>query len=113
MLRRKKYQEKFSKLIYKKLPLEDISIKTMKITFKALRWVLLSILLFVVIGIFVLSLMGGDNYIQIIIGYSITGFFTFFLGYFGWILAKGAIVSMTSRQVRSDHNILYYIRKHK
>lgn len=113
MLKRKKNHKKFSKLNYKKIPLEDISIKTMKVTINALRWVFLSILLFVVIGIFILFLMGGDNYIQIIIGYSITGFFTFFLGYFGWILARSAIITISGKQVRSNHYMLYYMRKHK
>ena len=113
MLIKKKNQKKFSKLNYKKIPLDNISIKTVKLTINALRWIFLSILLFVVTGIFVLFLMGGDNYVQIIIGYSITGFFTFFLGYFGWILAKGAIMTMIGRNVRPDNQMLYYFKKHR
>ena len=113
MLRIKKYRKKFSKIICKKITLENIPIKTMKVTICALRWAFLSILLFVIIGVFVLFLMGGDNYVQIILGYSITGFFTFFLGYFGWILAQSAILMATRKQVRSANSVLYYIRKHR
>jgi hypothetical protein len=57
--------------------------------------------------------MGGDNYIQIIIGYSITGFFTFFLGYFGWIFAKGAVSLIKGKQIRSDHCMISNFNKYK
>ena len=83
MPRRKDNNKKnFSKLIEKRIPLEEIPFKTMKVTLHALKWIFLLIFLFITIGIFVLFLTGGQNYMQIILGYSIAGFFTFFMGYF-------------------------------
>jgi len=96
-LPRKKDNNKknFSKLIDKRIPLEEIPFKTMKVTLHALKWIFLLIFLFITIGIFVLFLTGGQNYMQIILGYSIAGFFTFFMGYFGWMLAV-SIMEMIS-----------------
>ena len=97
----------------KKIQFQDLPLKTMKVTIYALRWVFLLIFLFITVGIFVLFLTGGDNYIQIIIGYSIAGFFTFFMGYFGWLLAQGMIEMITGKREKADHGLLYYFRKHR
>ena len=113
-MRRKKYaQNSLSRLMDKKIPFQDLPIKTMKVTIHALRWVFLLIFLFITIGICVLFLVGGENYVQIILGYSIAGFFTFFMGYFGWILAQGIIEMITGKNSKTEHNILYYFKRHK
>lgn len=106
-------QRIFSNFLDKKIPFEDLPVKTMKVTIHALRWVFMLIFLFVIIGIFVLFLTGGGEYIQLIIGYSITGFFTFFMGYFGWILAQSVIETITGREEIEDQNVSYYIKKGK
>ena len=118
MPRRKKFgQNNFSKkFMDRRISFEELPLKTMKVTIHALRWVFMLIFLFITIGIFVLFLTGGDNYIQIILGYSIAGFFTFFMGYFGWILAQGIIEMITGKNEKAEHSILYYFgkrRKHK
>lgn len=113
MRRKRSYQNGLSRLIDKKIPFEDLPLKTMKVTIHALRWVFLLIFLFITIGIFVLFLSGGDNYIQIILGYSIAGFFTFFMGYFGWILAQGIIEMITGKNEKNEKNILYYFKRPK
>lgn len=118
MPRRKKFgQNNFSKKFTdKKISFEELPLKTVKVTIHALRWVFMLIFLFITIGIFVLFLTGGDNYIQIILGYSIAGFFTFFMGYFGWILAQGIIEMITGKSEKAEHGLLYYFgkrRKHK
>jgi hypothetical protein len=97
----------------KKIPFQDLPLKTMHITIHALRWVFLLIFLFITIGICALFLAGGDNYIQIILGYSIAGFFTFFMGYFGWILAQGIIEMITGKNSKNEQGILYHFKKHK
>lgn len=97
----------------KKIPFEDLPLKTMRVTIYALRWVFLLIFLFIIVGIFVLFLTGGGSYIQIIIGYSITGFFTFFMGYFGWVLAQGMIEMITGNKEKMEHSLSYYLKRHK
>lgn len=111
---RKYNQNNISKLFDKKINLDELPSKTVKITIHALRWVFLLIFLFITVGIFVLFITGGQNYIQVILGYSITGFFTFFMGYFGWILAQGIIEMITGNSERTSNNgYSYYIRKHR
>ena len=83
----------------------------MKVTIYALRWIFLLIFLFIIIGIFVLFLTGGQNYLQVILGYSITGFFTFFMGYFGWILAQGIIEMITGKEPKEERTFSYYFTK--
>ena len=100
------------RFIDKKIPFQDLPLKTIKVTIHALRWVFLLIFLFITVGIFVLFLTGGDNYFQIIIGYSIAGFFTFFMGYFGWLLAQGIIEMLTGKTYKTDRNASYYFRRY-
>jgi hypothetical protein len=85
----------------------------MKVTVYALRWVFLLIFLFIIIGILALFLTGGELYVQQILGYSITGFFTFFMGYFGWILAQGVIETISGNDENGIHGLSYYLKKRK
>ena len=99
MPRRKTNQKNLSKILAdKKIPFEELPFKTMQVTIYALRWIFLLVFLFISIGIFALFLTGGQNNVQNIIGYSITGFFTFFMGYFGWILAQNIVEMMVGRE---------------
>ena len=99
----------------KRIPFEELPFTTMKFTLHALRWIFLLIFLFITIGIFVLFIAGGENYLQIILGYSIAGFFTFFMGYFGWMLAISIMELISGKQNGTDEKGLsYYIgRKNK
>lgn len=93
--------------------LQDIPLKTMRVTLYALRWFFFLIFIFIITGILVLFLTGGQNYVQIIIGYSIAGFFTFFMGYFGWILAQGMIEIITGDRGEEEitRGFSYYLKK--
>jgi len=95
----------------KRIPFEDLPMKTMKMTIHALRWIFMLIFLFITVGIFVLFVTGGQDYIQIILGYSIAGFFTFFMGYFGWILAQGIIEMITGKEDQEGFGTSYYLNK--
>jgi len=97
--------------MYKRIPFEDLPMKTMKMTIHALRWIFMLIFLFITVGIFVLFVTGGQDYIQIILGYSIAGFFTFFMGYFGWILAQGIIEMITGKEDQEGFAVSYYLDK--
>jgi len=99
--------------MYKKIPMDDLPFRTMKVTLHALRWIFMLIFLFITVGIFVLFLTGGENYIQIILGYSIAGFFTFFMGYFGWVLAQSILEMMAGKEDRRDHSLSYYVGRKK
>ena len=110
--RRKLSQRNLSKFMdNKKISLSDIPTKTMRVTIHALRWVFLLIFIFMTIGIFALFLTGGENHVQNILGYSITGFFTFFMGYFGWILAQGVIEVLSGKHQETMNEFSYYMRK--
>ena len=114
MARRKLSQRNLSKFMdNKKISLSDIPTKTMRVTIHALRWVFLLIFIFMTIGIFALFLSGGENHLQNILGYSITGFFTFFMGYFGWILAQGTIEMLTGKEEKQQQELFYYRRRDK
>ncbi|MFO8077320.1 MAG: hypothetical protein R6U21_01565 [Thermoplasmatota archaeon] len=95
----------------KNLFLEDIPVKTIRVTIHALRWIFLLIFLFISVGIVVLFATGGQNYLQAILGYSITGFFTFFMGYFGWLLAQGIIEMITGKEPKEEKTFSYYFSK--
>jgi len=110
---KRRKQRNLSRIIDKKFSFEDIPQKTMRVTLHALRWVFFLIFIFIIIGILVLILSGGENYVQIILGYSITGFFTFFMGYFGWILAQGVIEILSGKNESPIKGFSYYHHKHK
>jgi hypothetical protein len=109
----RRIKRNFSKFINKKNFLEEIPTKTMRVTIYALRWVFFLIFIFITIGIIALFLTGGENYVQIILGYSIAGFFTFFMGYFGWILAQGMIETITGKEEKYSKNYNYYFSRKK
>ena len=103
--------KRFTNLFEKKIQFSEIPLKTVKVTIHALRWIFLLIFLFISIGIFVLFITGGQNYFLMILGYSITGFFTFFMGYFGWILAQGTIEMIKGKESDKKHSLSYYVKK--
>ena len=111
MPKKKINQRNLSKLMERKIPFDDLPTKTMQVTIHALRWVFVLIFLFITVGIFMLFLTGGGSYIQIIVGYSIAGFFTFFMGYFGWILAQGTIEMIRGKESDKNHSLSYYVTK--
>jgi len=57
-------------------------------TMNALRWILLLIFLYLAAGTIVIMIQDGTESLKNIVVYSIIGFFTFFMGYLGWILAR-------------------------
>lgn len=113
MPRKKNYHINRSRFMDKKIQFQDLPLKTMRVTLHALRWVFFLIFLFITVGICILFLTGGDSYFQIILGYSIAGFFTFFMGYFGWLLAQGMIEMITGKGEKEQHGISFYFRKLK
>ena len=106
MPRRKINQRQLSKFLGKRSPLEDLPLKTLKVT-------VYLIFLFITVGILALLVTGGQENVQMIVTYSITGFFTFFMGYFGWLLAQGMIEMITGNKENIERGLSYYVKKHR
>jgi hypothetical protein len=92
----------------KKISLEAIPKKPIMATLHALRWFFFLIFLFITVGIIALFLIGGETYVQMVLTYSIAGFFTFFMGYFGWILAQGVIDNLSKNEDMLQNELSYY-----
>ena len=99
------------RLINKKILYRKSQLKTMKIKIHAMRWLSFLIFLFISFGLLILFINGAETYIQSIIGYSITGFFTFFMGYFGWILARGIIDFIVKKENSKESSLAYHLKK--
>jgi hypothetical protein len=57
-------------------------------TMNALQWILVLIFLYLAAGTLIMMIQDGTESLKNIVIYSIIGFFTFFMGYLGWILAR-------------------------
>jgi hypothetical protein len=71
-------------------------------TLSALRWFLLLVLIYLAAGITVVMIQDGTEILKNIIIYSIMGFFTFFMGYLGWILARD-VLDIVSGKKQTDN----------
>jgi len=69
---------------------------------KALRWILLLIFIYLACGTIVVMIQEGTELLKNIVIYSIMGFFTFFMGYLGWILASDVLHIVSGK--RNTHN---------
>jgi hypothetical protein len=67
-------------------------------TMNALRWILLFIFLYLAAGTAVVMIQEGTAPLKNIIIYSIMGFFTFFMGYLGWMLARDVLVIVSGKK---------------
>lgn len=64
----------------------------------ALRWILLLIFIYLAAGTVVVMIQDGTETLKNIVIYSIMGFFTFFMGYLGWILARDVLVIVSGKK---------------
>ena len=93
----------FSKnLMNKKLDLEDLPFTTMKVTIRMLKWIFVLIFIYIAVSIVFLIAQGGDEQIRNIIVYSVSGFFTFFMGYFGWMFARSVSEIVGGKKPQGD-----------
>lgn len=67
-------------------------------TMNALRWILLLIFIYLAAGTVVVMIQDGTETLKNIVIYSIMGFFTFFMGYLGWILARDVLVIVSGKK---------------
>jgi len=66
------------------------------------RWIVLLVSIYVVLGLVLISIQQLFDLIKNIIVYSLLGFFTFFMSYFGWLLAQ-FVKDAVRREVRKDN----------
>jgi hypothetical protein len=71
----------------------------LRIHFKmnALRWIVLIIFTYLIAGSIIMTIQEGTEPLKNIVIYSIMGFFTFFMGYLGWILARDVLLIISGR----------------
>jgi hypothetical protein len=86
----------------RKIDFEEIPFTTIRITIHALRWIFFLIFIYIGISIVVLLIQGGNESIKNIIVYSVTGFFTFFMGYFGWMFARSVMEIVSGKKPKKD-----------
>ena len=68
----------------------------------ALRWIFLLIFIYIGVSIILLLIQGGNEFITNIVVYSVTGFFTFFMGYFGWMFARSVMEIVSGGNIQRD-----------
>ena len=86
----------------KRIDLEEIPFTTMRVTVHALRWIFLLIFIYITVSIVLLLIQGGNDSITNIVVYSVTGFFTFFMGYFGWMFARNVVEMIGGKELKKE-----------
>ena len=86
----------------KKLPITVKPLMRVHVTMTALRWLLVIIFIYLAAGTMVVMIQDGTEPLKNIVIYSIMGFFTFFMGYLGWILARDVLMMISGR--KNSHN---------
>jgi hypothetical protein len=110
------HRKNYIKINKTRLPFDDFPLNNIKLTIHPIRWVVVIISLFIAVAIITLILTAGDSYIKIILGYSIAGFFTFFMGYFGWIFAQSIAETIKGKTLKSEiaqPNFSFFLKNHK
>jgi len=64
----------------------------------ALQWIFLLIFFYLVAGTAIVMIQDGTESLKNIVIYSIIGFFTFFMGYIGWILARDVLEIVSGKK---------------
>ena len=67
-------------------------------TMNALQWIFLLIFIYLAAGTIIVMIQDGTESLKNIVIYSIIGFFTFFMGYIGWILARDVLEIVSGKK---------------
>jgi hypothetical protein len=95
-------QKRIKKLKDKKIDIEELPFTTIRVTMHALRWIFLLIFIYMAVSIILLLIQGGNESLTNILVYSVTGFFTFFMGYFGWMFARSVMKMVSGKEIHQD-----------
>ncbi|MFO7678015.1 MAG: hypothetical protein R6V50_06525 [Thermoplasmatota archaeon] len=103
VLSKKKTKKNFAKkLNKKKLDLEELPNATIKLTLRMVKWIFVLIFIYIAGSIVFLIFQGGSEQIRNIVVYSVSGFFTFFMGYFGWMFARSVSEIFGGKKLKRD-----------
>ncbi len=94
--------KKSKKLTTKKIDIEELPFTTIRVTMHALRWIFFLIFIYITVSIVLLLIQGGNESLTNIVVYSVTGFFTFFMGYFGWMFARSVMKMVSGKEMHQD-----------
>ena len=84
------------------LPVSIRPFVTVRFTFKSIRWIILVLFLYLVIGT-ALMIEDGTSAMRTVAIYSVMAFATFFMAYFGWIVARDVLEQLSRhRELRED-----------
>ena len=72
--------------------------KGLNTSMSALRWIILVIFIYLAAGTAIVIFQDGTESLKNIVVYSIIGFFTFFMGYIGWILARDVLELISNKK---------------
>jgi hypothetical protein len=86
----------------KKISIDELPFTTVRVTIRALRWIFILIFIYMAVSIVLLLVQGGPDSITNIVMYSVTGFFTFFMGYFGWMFARNVMELVSGKKPQED-----------
>ncbi len=111
MFRHKLNHRNSSKFKIIKSFLKQFQKTTILTKIKKIKWILITIFLCIAFSLAILFLVSINGYLQIILCYSITGFLTFFMAYFGWILAHILMEKITVNNKKNENSLLYYFKK--
>jgi hypothetical protein len=82
----------------RKGPIKVRPFKKLHFTMNALKWILLLIVIYLVAGMVIVMIQEGTELLKNIVIYSIIGFFTFFMGCIGWILARDVLEIVSGKK---------------
>lgn len=90
----------------RKAPLTFHPFVSARFKMNALRWIFLSIIIALAVGVLFIMLQDGFGSMKNIIIYGVMGFFTFFMGYFGTIFAKDLLdMIIEKKDSRNDADV--------
>jgi len=74
----------------------------MRLKMSALQWIVALIVLYLAAGTIIVMIQEGTEPLKNIVIYSIMGFFTFFMGYLGWIVARDVIEVASGKKMSQN-----------
>lgn len=82
------------------------SLPPISFQFSGVHYIVVLIVCYLAAGTLIVMIQDGTESLKNIVIYSIVGFFTFFMGYMGWILAKDVLnVVAGKKKCRNEVNV--------
>jgi len=89
---------KIRKISRRKGPIKIRPFMSLHLPRNSLQWILLLIFIYFAAGVIIVMIQEGTELLRNIVIYSIIGFFTFFMGCIGWILARDVLEIVSGKK---------------